>query len=140
MKDWYRILTPFYVIRGAIRNFGYGFVFVYVCRLNPIFNGKLLVLLSLGMLCVWLFTKLIFSIFESVIYKHYKEDSQNWKESGVVLNKETKKLEPVNHLITISEKYLNPNYRKYLKNNFGFLLCLMVVFGMIVAMITPIVN
>jgi len=140
MKDWCHVLTPFYVIRGAIRNFGYGFVFVYVCRLNPIFNGKLLVLLSLGMLCVWLFSKLIYSIFESVIYKHYKEDSQNWKESGVVLNKKTKKLEPVNNLITVSERYSNPNYREYLKNKFGFLLYLMVVFGMIVGVIIPILN
>lgn len=140
MKDWCRVLTLFYVISGAIRNFGYGFVFVYVCRLNPIFDGKLLVLLSLGMLCVWLFSKLICSIFELVIHKHYKEDPQNWKESGVVLNRKTKRLEPVNHLITVSEKYSNPNYREYLKNKFGFLLCLMIVFGMIVASVTPIVN
>ena len=136
MENWYKVLTPFYAIRGAILRFMYGIVLVYVSRLNPVLNWKLPVLLISGMIVVWLFGKLLFSVFELIISIPYQRDPRNYCGAGFVINKTKKKIENVNHLISISERYKNPIYRDELEN-FIPLFYLMFLAGLFVGFCIP---
>lgn len=136
MKNWYSILTTFYAIRGGIIKFMYGFVLIYLYRLSPV-NWKLPVILLLGMVLVWLFNKLLFSVFELIISIPYQRDPRNYCGAGFVINKSKKKVEAVNHLISISERYKNPNYRDELEKRFTSLFYLMFFAGLFVGFCIP---
>lgn len=137
-KNGFSILTTFYGIAESIKLFGYGFITVLVYRML-IGQGILRMIGALlcGLLVVWLFTKLLYSLFDLVTYNSYSKDPSNYRESGIILNTKTKKCEGVNHLITVKERYSNAGYKDYLQRKYDFLFILMFFLG---AMIGLIIN
>ena len=134
-KDWFSILTTFYCVAESIKLFGYGFITVLVYRML-IGQGILRMIGALlcGLLVVWLFTKLLYSLFDLVTYNSYSKDPSNYRESGILFNKDIKKLEGVNHLITIRERYSVPGYKQHLHNKYNVLIVLMFILGGLTAL------
>ena len=130
MKNWHLILTNFYGVAESIKNFGYGFVTIFVGK--TLIHEEMLRIIGAilsGLLVVWLFTKLLYSVFQLVINNSYSEDPSNYRESGIILNTRTKKCEEVNHLITVKERYSNAGYKDYLQRKYGILFILMFFIG-----------
>ena len=137
-KDWHSILTKFYGIAESIKYFGYGFVTIFVGK--TLIHEEMLRIIGAilsGLLVVWLFTKLLYSVFQLVINNSYSEDPSNYRESGIILNTRTKKCEGVNHLITVKERYSNVGYKEYLQRKYGLQFILMFFLG---AMTELIIN
>ena len=129
-KDWHSILTKFYGIAESIKYFGYGFVTIFVGK--TLIHEEMLRIIGAvlcGLLVVWLFTKLLYSVFQLVINNSYSEDPSNYRESGIILNTRTKKCEGVNHLITVKERYSNAGYKEYLQRKYGLQFILMFFLG-----------
>ena len=135
-KNWFSILTTFYGIAESIKLFGYGFITVLVSGML-IGQGILrrIGALLCGLLVVWLFTKLLYSLFDLVTYNSYSKDPSNYRESGILLNKNTKKLEAVNHLITIKERYSVPGYKRDLHKKYDVMFVLMFILGVVTAIV-----
>ena len=133
-KNWFSILTTFYGVAESIKLFGYGFVPVFVCRtLNDQGMYRMIGALLCGLLAVWLFTKFLYSLFDLATYNSYAKDPSNYRESGMLLNKNTKKLEAVNHLITIKERYSVPGYKRDLHKKYNVMFVLMFILGVVTA-------
>ena len=134
-KDWFSILTTFYGVAESIKLFGYGFITVFTYE-TLIQQGlpRLIGALICGLLTVWLFTKFLYSAFEAITYNSYTKDPSNYRESGILFNKDTKKLEGVNHLITIRERYSVPGYKQHLHNKYNVLIVLMFILGGLTAL------
>jgi hypothetical protein len=136
MKNWHLILTNFYGVAESIKNFGYGFVTIFVGK--TLIHEEMLRIIGAilsGLLVVWLFTKLLYSVFQLVINNSYSEDPSNYRESGIILNTRTKKCEGVNHLITVKERYSNAGYKEYLQRKYGLLYILMFFIGAMTGLI-----
>ena len=133
-KDWFSILTTFYGIAESIKLFGYGFITVLVSGMCQEILRRIGALLC-GLLVVWLFTKLLYSLFDLVTYNSYSKDPSNYRESGILLNKNTKKLEAVNHLITIKERYSVPGYKRDLHKKYDVMFVLMFILGVVTAIV-----
>jgi hypothetical protein len=136
MKNWHLILTNFYGVAESIKNFGYGFVTIFVGK--TLIHEEMLRIIGAilsGLLVVWLFTKLLYSVFQLVINNSYSKDPSNYSESGIILNTRTKKCEEVNHLITVKERYSNAGYKDYLQRKYGLQFILMFFLGAMTGLI-----
>lgn len=136
MKNWHLILTNFYGVAESIKNFGYGFVTIFVGK--TLIHEEMLRIIGAilsGLLVVWLFTKLLYSVFQLVINNSYSKDPSNYRESGIILNTRTKKCEEVNHLITVKERYSNAGYKEYLQRKYGLQFILMFFLGAMTGLI-----
>jgi hypothetical protein len=134
MKNWHLILRNFYGVAESIKYFGYGFVTIFVGK--TLIHEEMLRIIGAilsGLLVVWLFTKLLYSVFQLVINNSYSKDPSNYRESGMLLNKNTKKLEAVNHLITIKERYSVPGYKRDLHKEYNVMFVLMFILGVVTA-------
>ena len=129
-KDWYSILTTFYGVAESIKYFGYGFVIIFTGRM--LIHQEMLRIIGAvlsGLLIVWLSTKLLYTAFELIINYSYSKDPSNYCESGILYNKKTKKLEAVNHRITVSERYAIAGYKVDLQKKYGLLFIVMFFIG-----------
>ena len=139
---WYSLLTPFYGVVESIKRLGYGFVPIYLFRIHLEHPSilKSICLSSLGIIFIWVLGKFLQSLFELSISHWYVKDVNNYCESDAVLNRESKKLEMVNHLITVSERYSNPEYRKYLFKIFSVAHFVMLVIGIIMGFMIQVIH
>lgn len=139
---WESLLTSFYGVVESVKKFGYGFALVYLFRMplnHPSF-WKSIFLTVLGLIAVWIVGKMLYSLFELSINPWYEKDVSNYRESGIVLNSKTKKVEGVNHFITVSERYSNSEYQKYLLKTFGFIHLIMFFVGTSMGYLAPIIQ
>jgi len=138
-KNWTSILDTFYGITESIFLLVAGFSTYLIKNLAEakIHSVKILEIIFLWFLILIILRAIVYEVFKLIISHQYNKDPENYKESGIVINERTRKIENTNRLISISERYKNLEFKMHLLDKYSWLFYSMLILGGVVGMIVP---